>query len=121
MLLDGALLESAINSPINQQHYGKVEDMAQLAATLSSRIIRNHAFANGNKRTGLLAANRFLVQNGKMPQKSPLDVEENDKLEEAHNKVAMGILDEEELAKLYRASMEDTVAAPPKADEAESS
>ena len=95
MLLNEAMLESAVNSPINQQHYGKVEDLAQLAATLKSRIIRNHAFANGNKRTGLMAANQFLMHNGKMPQKNPLDVEENDTLEEAHNKVAMGVIDEE--------------------------
>ena len=58
---DNNMLESAVNSPINQQHYGNQNDPARLAAALSYSLIKNHAFANGNKRTALLAANLFLL------------------------------------------------------------
>ena len=46
---DENMLESAVNSPINQQHYGNQNDPAQLAAALSYKLIKNNAFANGNK------------------------------------------------------------------------
>ena len=46
---DENMLESAVNSPIDRQHYGQENDPARLAATLSYRLIKNHAFANGNK------------------------------------------------------------------------
>jgi len=63
---DASMLESAVNSPINQQHYAHENDPARLAAALSSWLIKNHSFANGNKQTPLLAANLFLLQNGKV-------------------------------------------------------
>src|SRR2546421_10968261 len=58
-----SMLESALNSPISQQHYGQENDVVRLAAALSFKLIKNHAFANGNKRTALVAANLFLLQN----------------------------------------------------------
>lgn len=61
---DDNLLESAINAPVNQQHYMNQNDPVALAATLSARIIKNHAFANGNKRTALLGVCVFLGRNG---------------------------------------------------------
>lgn len=36
---DENLLESAVNSPINQQHYGQENDPARLAAALSYKLI----------------------------------------------------------------------------------
>lgn len=96
------MLESAINSPVNQQHYANENDPARLAAALSSRLINNHRFANGNKRTALLAANLFLLQNGKVLQQDALRVENNDAITRAHHKVAMGKMEEPELAEFYR-------------------
>ncbi len=99
---DESMLESAVNSPINQQHYANENDPARLAAALSSRLIKNHPFTNGNKRTALLAANLFLPQNGKILQQDALRVETNDTITRVHSDVAMGKMEEPELAEIYR-------------------
>lgn len=62
-LLKPGELESACNRPRNMWSYGE-EDVAKLAASLLSGIIRNHPFRQGNKRTGLIAARGFLIANG---------------------------------------------------------
>jgi len=62
-LLKPGELESACNRPRNMWSYGE-EDVAVLAASLLSGIIRNHPFRQGNKRTGLIAARGFLIANG---------------------------------------------------------
>lgn len=80
---DESMLESVINSPINQQHYTNENDPTRLAAALSSRLIKNHQFTNGNKRIALLAANLFLPQNGKILQQEALRVENNDAITRA--------------------------------------
>ncbi|EUC46067.1 hypothetical protein COCMIDRAFT_4808 [Bipolaris oryzae ATCC 44560] len=59
-----AMLESAVQSPINIKHYTNEQNMFQLAASLSEKIIKNYAFQSGNKRTALLAADLFLKING---------------------------------------------------------
>ena len=41
---DENMLESAVNSPINQQRYGNENDPARLAATLSYRLIIKSCF-----------------------------------------------------------------------------
>ena len=53
--------------------------MFQLAANLSEKIMKNHAFQDGNKRTALLAADMFLKINGHYLQKVLF-------AENAHNK-----------------------------------
>ncbi|KMQ48722.1 Death on curing protein [Trichophyton rubrum] len=58
------LLESAVHSPMNLNHYAGQEDIFQLAANLSEKIMRNHAYQDGNKRTALVAADMFLKING---------------------------------------------------------
>ncbi|KAF3901318.1 Fido domain-containing protein [Trichophyton interdigitale] len=58
------LLESAVHSPMNLNHYTGQEDIFQLAANLSEKIMRNHAYQDGNKRTALVAADMFLKING---------------------------------------------------------
>jgi death-on-curing protein len=60
---DIGLLESAMANPINHWHYGE-RSLAKLAALLLLAVARNHAFAQGNKRVGLLAADAFLAING---------------------------------------------------------
>ncbi|KAJ6199110.1 DOC family protein [Bipolaris maydis] len=59
-----AMLESAVQSPINIKHYTNEQNVFQLAASLSEKVIKNHALWDGNKRTALLAADLFLKING---------------------------------------------------------
>lgn len=108
---DETMLQSALDAPENHQHYMNVNDPAELAAILSSRIIKNHPFANGNKRTALLAANLFLVQTGKVLQQDALVLQPNDVITQAHNNIAMGTMEEGELAEIYRKSFQDAMAA----------
>jgi len=108
---DESMLESAVNSPINQQHYAHENDPARLAAALASRLIKNHPFANGNKRTALLAANLFLSQNGKVLRQDSLRVEGNDTISRACIDVAMGQMEESELVEIYRTAWRTATSA----------
>lgn len=96
------MLKSAVDSPINQQYYGKENDPTQLVAALSYKLIKNHAFTNGNKRTALLAANLVLTQHGKILQPNLHQVEENEPLRQAHSDVATGKVNESDLADVCR-------------------
>ena len=60
---DAGLLESALARPQNLAAYGK-PDVAALAAAYAFGIVKNHPFVDGNKRTGLVALELFLEQNG---------------------------------------------------------
>jgi death on curing protein len=60
---DAGLLESALARPENLAAYGK-PDVADLAAAYGYGISRNHAFIDGNKRTGFVAVELFLEING---------------------------------------------------------
>ena len=60
---DVNLLESALALPLNLAAYGE-PDAAALAAAYGYGISRNHAFIDGNKRTGFVAAELFLRLNG---------------------------------------------------------
>ena len=99
---DIALLESALHSPINQNHYGNENDLAQLTAALSVKLIKNHAFSNANKRTALLAANLFLLQHKMRLQDNAWKVEKIDMIDEAHREVAKGRMEQSELAEIYQ-------------------
>lgn len=57
-------LASAKEAPALTRWYKQTEDMFLLAAILLSRLIKNHPFYNGNKRTAYLAAQTFLYING---------------------------------------------------------
>lgn len=102
ILRDEGLLESAVTSPINQQHYAGVNDLVELAAILSVKLIKNHAFGNGNKRTALLAANMFMTRHGMVLQRGTSTVEDDNVLENAHSDVAQNKIDESGLAAIYR-------------------
>ncbi|KAL8850411.1 MAG: hypothetical protein Q9221_004643 [Calogaya cf. arnoldii] len=98
------LLNSALDAPMNIQHYEGEQDVVKLASVLATRIIKNHAFMDGNKRTALLAANMFLKINGKMLHEEPLDAQDvrvRELLEAAHSAVAVNELDEAGLAEEY--------------------
>jgi death on curing protein len=62
-LRDVALLESALNRPLNKWSYESAE-LPELAAAYAYGIARNHPFVDGNKRTALLTMYTFLGVNG---------------------------------------------------------
>ena len=61
---DPGLLESAQQAPCQKRYYEQTEDMFLLSAVLMSRVIRNHPFCSGNKRTGYASAYLLLWCNG---------------------------------------------------------
>jgi death on curing protein len=62
-LRDEGLLLSALARPENLAAYGD-PDVADLAASYAFGIARNHPFVDGNKRTALVTAAVFLLENG---------------------------------------------------------
>lgn len=60
---DEGMLESALARPLQKQAYGE-PDLCELAAAYLFGIVKNHPFVDGNKRTGLGAADLFLYFNG---------------------------------------------------------
>lgn len=61
---DHALLESAVSRPLQHAAYNRgPTDHARLGALLCEGIVKNHAFVDGNKRTGLASALRFFDAN----------------------------------------------------------
>ncbi len=60
---DYGLLESALGKAMNLIAYAN-PDASALAAAYGYGISRNHAFIDGNKRTGFVAAELFLRLNG---------------------------------------------------------
>lgn len=63
-LRDLGLLESALHAPVNAWDYGQTE-LCALAAIYCSRIAKNHAFNDGNKRAALVTMLLFLRRNGR--------------------------------------------------------
>jgi len=64
-LRDEGLLASALARPQNLLAYAQpLPDLAALAAAYAYGIARDHPFADGNKRTALVAARTFLLLNG---------------------------------------------------------
>ncbi len=61
---DTGLLESALARPLHISTYGD-PTLYELAAAYAVGIVRNHPFLDGNKRTGLAAADVFLQLNGR--------------------------------------------------------
>lgn len=97
------MLESAIHSPMNMKHYAKQEDVFQLAANLAEKIMKNHAFQDGNKRTALVAADMFLKINGYYLQKVPFAEDKHNKaLANAHVAVVTNQWTAEQLGNYYK-------------------
>ena len=61
---DESLLDSALAKPLNVFAYADQPDIFRLAASYAFGIARNHAFVDGNKRTGLVVCLTFLDRNG---------------------------------------------------------
>ncbi|MFV0801060.1 type II toxin-antitoxin system death-on-curing family toxin [Brucella sp. MAB-22] len=60
---DSGLLDSALARPLQKEAYGD-PDIFDLAAAYLFGVLKNHPFVDGNKRTGLAAADLFLYFNG---------------------------------------------------------
>ncbi|KAL8993628.1 MAG: hypothetical protein Q9169_006203 [Polycauliona sp. 2 TL-2023] len=107
------LLGSALDAPMNVKHYEGEKDVVKLASILATRIIKNHAFMDGNKRTALIAANTFMKPNGLMLHEEPLDPKDPEvkaPLEAAHSDVAVNRLDEAGLAETYGRVVQVSIA-----------
>lgn len=61
---DESALESAMSRPRNLEVYGGVTSVPHLAAALSWSLLRNHPFADGNKRSAFAALVMMLDLNG---------------------------------------------------------
>jgi death-on-curing protein len=71
-LRDEGLLYSALARPENLFSYGK-PDLFDLAASYGFGLVKNHAFVDGNKRTGFAVAALFLQLNGLYLEASEAD------------------------------------------------
>ena len=94
---DQGLLESAVAQP--QMTFGGEfvhADLFAMAAAYFFHLVRNHAFVDGNKRVGLLAALVFLDING-------IPVEhDSETLYQLTMAVAEGRADKEDVARVLR-------------------
>ena len=63
-LRDDDLLQSALARPQQHHAYADTPDIIDLAAAYTAGIVRNHAFVDGNKRTGFVVGVLFLELNG---------------------------------------------------------
>ena len=70
---DQGAVESALARPRNLAAYEACDDLARLAAAYAYGIVKNHGFADGNKRTALVIADLFLMLNGYELISSPAD------------------------------------------------
>jgi death-on-curing protein len=74
---DESLLESAIARAQQKRAYGDpLPDFFDLAAAYAYGLSRNHAFVDGNKRTGWAACVLFLKANGRAIRPSDLETVE---------------------------------------------
>lgn len=94
-LRDRGLLESACARAQNRAVY-EDPSLYELAACYCVGIAKNHAFVDGNKRTGYQAAVVFLELNGWLA--TPSEVE----IVEMMVRVAEGEADEKDLAEWFR-------------------
>lgn len=94
-ILNESSLESALARPQNLAAYENPDDAA-LAASYAHGLVRNHPFADGNKRAAWVVARLFLADNGFRLQFDPLDAVRT--MEAA----AAGTLTEPDLAEWFR-------------------
>lgn len=74
-LRDEDLLESALARPLQLYAYGDPPpDLADLAASLTHGLAKNHAFVDGNKRSAIISCETFLELNGAVLEASDAEV-----------------------------------------------
>ena len=105
---DAGTLESALGRPINRWHYADAPDVVECAAAYGFAIAKNHAFADGNKRTAFVAMVTFLELN-----RLRLIASERDAVL-TMLAVADGTMPEARLAAWLRATCERAKASKPK-------
>ena len=101
------MLGSAVQSPMNIKYYTNQQNVFQLAASLSEKIMKNHAYQDGNKRTALIAADMFLKINGYKLQKVPLQANDTDdrvnqSIADAHVAACTSAWTAEQLGQFYQ-------------------
>ncbi|KAF2788603.1 DOC family protein [Melanomma pulvis-pyrius CBS 109.77] len=97
-----ALLESAVQSPINIKYYNNQQNLFQLAASLSEKIMKNHAYQDGNKRTAVVAVDMFLKINGWKLQETLLQPDNvSQDMEDAHVAVCTNAWTAEKMGQFY--------------------
>jgi len=96
---DEGMLESALCRPLQKEAYGE-PDLCDLAAAYLYGIAKNHPFVDGNKRTGLAAADLFLYFNV-----FSLEAEQED-LIQLLTMVAASEIDEDGAAAFFRDHIE---------------
>jgi len=75
---------------MNIKYYSDQSDLFHLTANLSKKIIKNHAFQNGNKRVAFIAADIFLKINDYRLQRTPLTSNDNSEgLADAYIKITI--------------------------------
>jgi death-on-curing protein len=94
-VLDRGRIESALARPQNLARYGEL-DAAALAAAYAYGLLRNHGFADGNKRTAWVIARLFLADNGYLLRFDPAEAVG------VVGAVAAGTLREDQLAEWFR-------------------
>lgn len=99
-VIDAGRLEAALGRPQNLAAY-EDPDAATLAASYAYGLIRNHPFADGNKRTGWVVARLFLADNGYRLRFDPADAVGT------MEAVAAGRISESELAAWFRRAISD--------------
>ncbi len=97
---DRSLLLSAIARPQQYFAYAPNPDIVEMAAKLTSGVVKNHPFVDGNKRTGFVLGILFLESNG-MSFRAP-------ELEATQTVLALaaGQIDESAYADFLRANSE---------------
>jgi death on curing protein len=94
-VVDARRLAAALDRPQNLAAYGD-PDAAALAASYAYGLARSHPFADGNKRTGWVAARLFLADNGYHLRFDPADAVRT------MESVAASAVSESELAAWFR-------------------
>jgi death on curing protein len=92
------LLDSALSRPRNVAEY-ETPDVARLAAAYAFGVVRNHPFADGNKRTAFVLAELFIELNG-----HALDIKDADAIAMMLD-LAAGNVDETIFAQWLRAHL----------------
>jgi death-on-curing protein len=98
---DEGPLESALARPRQRATYAE-PDAADLAASYSYGIVRDHPFVDGNKRTGFVAGATFLLLNGRVFEAAEPDVVAT------FEHLAAGELSEQRLADWFRVNSDQT-------------
>jgi len=100
---DPALMQSALARPRNLASYGE-PDASRLAAAYAYGLVRNHAFADGNKRAAFVVALVFLLDNGFVC------ISEDTEAVTTMQALASGDMEEEKFAAWLRARIQPAAA-----------